>query len=284
MSKHKILLIVVICITHGSGFLIGQNYNFKSPQAEYTLLPVLREVSGIAIRDDENVVCVQDELGLLFMFNTKTKELAERDSFYVNGDFEGIASVGSDLYVLRSDGVIIEVKSPFTDQLTVQTYFTNIPAADNEGLCYDKNNNRLLIASKSMSNVENSSYNQRLIYAFDLSEKKLSDDPAIIIDITVIQAFLCDKYKISSGSDIHFNPSEVAVHPITGKVYVLSADAHLLCVFENGIFESAEMLDKALFYKAEGLAFLSNGDMLISNEGPRKGSGTILLFKNKKKL
>jgi len=275
--------LVVVSITFGSGFLGAQNYNLKSPKGSYTLPPILREVSGITITDDDNIVCVQDELGLIFMFNTQTKELAGKDSFYVKGDFEGIASANGDLYVLRSDGAIIEVQKPFTNELTTNTYFTNIPAVDNEGLCYDKENNRLLIASKSMSSKENTSYHERMIYSFDLKEKKLSENPFIIIDIPTIQDFLVKKYKISSTVDIHFNPSEVAIHPTTNKIYVLSADANLLCVFNNGVFESAEMLNKNLFYKAEGLCFLSNGDMLISNEGPRKGSGNVLLFKYTKK-
>jgi hypothetical protein len=282
MRMFKICRIVPLGITFGLAILNAQNYDLKLPKGNYTLPPILREVSGITITDDDNVICIQDELGLLFKFNTETKTLAGRDSFYVEGDFEGIASVGEDLYVLRSDGAIIWIKKPFTDELTTQTYFTGIPAEDNEGLCYDKENNRLLIASKSMSTKANSSYNERMVYAFDLKEKKLSTEPLIVIDIRAIQNFLVKRYNISSTADVHFNPSEIAIHPITGKAYVLSADAHLLCVFENGVFESAEMLDKDLFYKAEGLSFLSNGDLLISNEGPKKGSGNILLFKMKK--
>lgn len=283
MSLKSLGQIIFLLITLHFSFLEAQNYDLNAPKESYVLPSILREVSGITITNKDQLVCIQDELGLLFMFSTKTKDLAGKDSFYVKGDFEGIASVGNDLYVLRSDGAIIEVKKPFTKETTTQTYLTGIPAMDNEGLCYDEENNQLLILSKSMSTAEDASVNQRMIYAFDLTKKTLSPNPFMVIDVSTIHDFLINKYQVSSTSDIHMNPSEIAIHPITGKIYVLSADAYLLCVFKDGVFESAEMLDKNLFYKAEGICFLSNGDMIISNEGPRKGKGNLLLFKYSKK-
>jgi hypothetical protein len=45
----------------------------------------------------------------------------------------------------------------------------------------------------------------------------------------------------------------------------------------NGTIDSMERLDKDLFAQPEGITFMENGDMLISNEGA-KGIPTIVRF------
>jgi hypothetical protein len=50
----------------------------------------------------------------------------------------------------------------------------------------------------------------------------------------------------------------------------------------NSDLEHVEQLNPALFNKAEGITFLENGDMLISNEGQSK-KPTVLRFNYRKK-
>ena len=264
----------------------ASSYNLKSPNRTWQLPNVLREISGITMLHNSTignmkVACIQDEKGILFQYNLDKSSIVVQDTFYLNGDYEGIAYVQEDIYVLRSDGLIIEIKNAIQGEKKIQTYVTNIPAADNEGLCYDEKNNRLLIACKSKRGQNTEDKNKRMVYAFDLYNKTTTIDPVFIFDATEVIKFIYEKHKITLPA-IKFNPSEIAIHPLSGKLYLLSATAHLLCIYsKEGLLEHAEMLDPILFKQPEGITFFDNGDMLISNEGKDK-SATLLLFAYKK--
>ena len=78
--------------------------------------------------------------------------------------------------------------------------------------------------------------------------------------------------------------SAIAVHPITKKLYLLSASDHLFFIFNstNGEIEHLELLNPDIFNKAEGITFMDNGDMIITNEGQNKNP-TLLRFNYKSK-
>ena len=81
--------------------------------------------------------------------------------------------------------------------------------------------------------------------------------------------------------DIEFRPSAIGIHPLTNKLFLLSGMEKLLFVFNmNGETEYIEKLDPELFPQPEGITFLKNGDMLISNENNKP---TILKFNYLKK-
>src|SRR5688500_15587961 len=54
---------------------------------------ILREVSGIEFIDKNRFACVQDESGVVFIYNIKTKEIESEIDFGAAGDYEGIALV-----------------------------------------------------------------------------------------------------------------------------------------------------------------------------------------------
>ena len=77
--------------------------------------------------------------------------------------------------------------------------------------------------------------------------------------------------------------SAIAIHPITKKLYLLSASDHLFFIFNiNGEIEYMEPLNPDIFNKAEGITFLDNGDMIITNEGQNK-KPTLLRFNYRNK-
>ena len=64
------------------------------------LLPEeLTEVSGITWVDSVRFACVQDELGKVYIFNSRTNTVERSFTFGPKGDYEGIALAGSALYV-----------------------------------------------------------------------------------------------------------------------------------------------------------------------------------------
>ena len=273
-------------------FLISKpSYDFTKPSVNDVLPTSLQEISGLTIIDSTTIACIQDETGILFLYDIKYHKLKHLYTFGLNGDYEGITKVGELLYVLRSDGVLFELKDYTTKKLKVKTYATRVPAINNEGLCYDSINHRLLIGAKGKINKDPLNKDLRCIYEFDLKSKILNQKPTYnfnTIDINLfakLHDFKFSKRTTKNGkvveTSLKFNTSEIAIHPITKQLYVLSANDHCLFIFNNkGELEHIEPLNSTLFNKAEGLSFYPNGDILISNEG-QAHQPTLLKFNYK---
>jgi len=77
----------------------------------------------------------------------------------------------------------------------------------------------------------------------------------------------------------YFSPSGIAVHPITGDVYVLSTALKRLVVLDytTGKIRYAVRLDKKVLPQPEGIAFDSEGNLFLASEG-KKGEGMLLRF------
>jgi uncharacterized protein YjiK len=267
-------------------------YNFSRPDQTLVLPDTLHEISGLTVIDDNRCACIQDENGILFIYNLTENEIEKQAFFGDNGDYEGIAKVGETVFVLRSEGTLFEIPGYTSENPKVTSYFTGVPAEDSEGLCFDPEKNRLLIASKGKAGKGKEKKDQRLIFGFDLQSKTLEAMPAFSFDIETIRDYAqMNKIelptKIKKNGEISkpvlkFKTSAIAIHPITNKLYLISADDYLLFVFDRtGKIENMVQLDSVLFNKAEGIAFAGNGDLYISNEGQGKNP-TILRFNYQK--
>ncbi len=292
--NHLIKPIVISSLVIVAGFLFAYNfiqnyeaekvtfgtdsgYDLTAPAAVIKLPKILREISGLCKIDAHTVAAVQDEDGEIFFYDLRTKEIVRKLKFDKDNDYEGIACTGDDLYVLRSDGKLFEVRNFREDDPKVEDYKTDIPVKDNEGLTYDPKRNRLLIAGKSEPKGDKYD-DKRAVFAFDLDSKKVNKDPAYIFDEEIIENFVKKEKPEIKDLSIKINPSGIAVHPLTDRVYVLSGRDNFLYIFNHdGTPEGIFNLSRRLFKQAEGIAFSENGEMLIANEGG-KGKAVLLRF------
>lgn len=275
-----------------TSYITGKTgYNLPAPDKIYNLPPSLHEISGITAVDTSSVACIQDEHGLVFIYDLNRNSITKQISFGSDGDYEGIARVNNALYVLRSDEVLTEIVNFTSANSPKNAYDTGIPGKDAEGLCYDPKNNRLLIAPKEISSDNPSNQATRNIYGFNLASKTLIKGTVMSFDIKKIEEFAVKNdikvpMKGKKGEekvpDINMKISAIGIHPVTYKLYAISGPERLLFVFDmKGNLESLERLDKDLFAQPEGITFMENGDMLISNEGA-KGIPTIVRFNYRK--
>jgi hypothetical protein len=264
------------------------NYSLSHPDKIYFLPYSLSEISGITETDATSVACIQDNNGILFKYDLKKEQITLQDYFFEKGDYEGIARVDNTIYVLRSDGMLFEITNYESSTFKVQSYSTGIPARDNEGLCYDHKTNRILIAPKSPPGEKSGNRDNRFIYSFDLKSKKLIEKPAIVIEMSDVKKFASENkirvpaIKGKKGREnepfIEFRPSAIGIQPFTGRLFVISGVEQLLFIFNmNGTLEYMEKLDPGLFPQPEGITFLKNGDMLISNEGHKQMPSIVRL-------
>jgi hypothetical protein len=268
--------------------LVPINYNLSSPDKKYVLPDILKEISGISGTDASSIACIQDENGILFIYDLIKSQIKKQFTFYQNGDYEGIARADKTVYILRSDGMLFGITDNQSENSAPDFFSTAIPSEDNEGLCFDQMANRLLIAPKYNTREESENKNNRFIYSFDLKSKKLNGKPAFVFDLSAIKKFALDnkiKVPMKSGKkgdksepDIEFRISAIGIHPISNRLFILSGIEKLFFVFDmKGEIEYIESLDPELFAQPEGITFLKNGDMLISNEG-RNSKPAILRF------
>ena len=256
-------------------------YDLSRPDEQVKLPSSLHEISGITTLDDELLSCIQDENGVLFILDEKGKTIRRELPFALNGDYEGIAQAGSSVFVLRSDGQLFEIPDHKAEESATVYHSTNVPAMNNEGLCYDARNGRLLIGCKGKTGSAPGLKDRRFIYAFDLKTKKLLSEPVFEFNAAEITRFAIGKGIIPASrankkgkmvsNNVRVNTSEIAIHPITRQLYLLSASDHMLMVFDlEGHIRHIEKLDPVLFNKPEGITFFSNGDMIITNEGQHR--------------
>ncbi len=263
-------------------------YNFAKPDVLLILPDTLREISGLTYIDPTSFACIQDENGILFIYDAVNNRIKKQYLFNIDGDYEGITRVDETIYILRSDGVLFKISDYESEDSKLTSYQTGIPANNNEGLCYDQDNNRLLIACKGKIGKGFEHKDKRVIYGFDLSTNTLTKEPVFDLDLHTIRHFAI-KNKITLPTRtkrkgqivepiIKFGISGICIHPSTKKLFLLSASDHLLFIFNmNGSIEHIEQLNPVLFNKAEGITFFENGDMLITNEG-QDNKPTLLKF------
>lgn len=295
-----IILLIFSCQTSGTSDdrnpeSIVRNYNqlgydLNNPDRIIPLPGILHEISGITEIDTSTIASIQDEDGVLFIFDLTDNRIKSQFFFGNPGDYEGIARFGKRIFVLRSDGVIFEISDYGKPGRASASYVTGIPAKDNEGLCYDIKNNRLLIGPKS--NIEGEKKSKRAIYGFDLVTRKLIEKPVIKFDMSEIRKYavknkldvpMAGKKKEKPEPIIELRTSALGIHPLTKKLYLISGIEKLLFVFDlNGTVEYIEKLDPVMFKQPEGITFLTNGDMIISNEG-QAGRANLLRFNYRRK-
>jgi hypothetical protein len=264
----------------------GSDYDLSAPDRIYTLPPVLQEVSGLTAINASTVACIQDEYGIVFFYDLNENEVKRTLVFGTEGDYEDITRAGGTLYVIRSDELLVEIRNYVSEVFETASHLAKMPGSNAESLCYDRNEDRLLMMPREVSDNDKNSKNIRFIYAFDLRTKEMSEDPVISLDKKKIGEFAMEHdidvpmkgKKGEKKPDVRIKTSAIAINPVSSGLYVLSGPEKLLFVFDmNGKIEWIEKLDKDLFPQPEGITFLVNGDMIISNEGRNKVP-TLLRF------
>jgi len=260
---------------HSPGF----GYDLRHPLKEYELPHSLREISGITFSGEHKMACIQDEKGKIYVYNLKKEDVKESIEFGTDKDYEGIALVNDTFFVLHSTGTLFEVTGFDTDSQQTKKHDTFLKKENNtEGLCYDSTTHSLLIACKGVSHKKEKE-DVKEIYRFNLESDKLEKKPEYKIHLEALEKFLEESHVIkpvTSDADAFFEPSEIAIHPFTHDIYVLSSVGKMIVVLDrNGTIKEAADFDPAFAAHPEGMTFSPAGHLFISSEG--KGSKKVIL-------
>ena len=267
ISKFVSSSLVFLCFTIAQQIALNEgtlpNYNFSEEHSRTITLPKqLNEISGLAITGDNRLFAHNDEIGTVYEIDISTGEIT--NEFYlgkkkVKKDFEGIAVVKDSLFMVTSSGVIYKFSYSVNKKNVDYNKFKTIISEkfNVEGLCYDKATNSLLLACKDYAGENLTEY--KAIYAFDLSTYILNEEPRFLINLDSLK----NKFNINN-----FSPTGIEVHPNSANIYILSSHEKMIVeLSSDGELLNAVKLKSKNHRQPEGIAFLSDLSLLISDEG-----------------
>ena len=237
-------------------------YNFDAPSEKYDLPDKLKEISGLSYYKTNQLICVNDEQGKIFIYDINDNKIIDKIPFGKDGDYEGVEVVGDEVFVLNSNGKLkgFKIGEAFEREIDC----SEPEVLEYEGLGYDPKSNYLLLVAKERTKEVD---DKKMVYAYDFERKTLFKHIAIPQEQVMDDA---------NGKD--FKPSGIAVHPKTGQIFIIaSAGKKLLILSEKGQKEALISLNPKVYRQPEGICFSPNGDLFISSEG-KDGDGYILRF------
>ena len=254
-------------------------YDLNNPADKFDLPDELVEVSGLAFYRNNQILCIQDEDGKAFLYDTFSKNIIYDEKFDKDDDYEGVEIVDRFVYVVNSAGDLFhfELKlDPEADKIKTPLSDAN----DVEGLGYLPSENFLLLACKERAQLSGGkTINGKAVYAFDIEQKKLLEEPFLIIQNQEI-VDLIKENDFSMSKHFPFKPSAIAVHPVDQSLYILASVGKLLIVVnKNKELQKIIPLPPEHFIQPEGICFDRESNLFIANEG-NNGKANILKFSN----
>jgi len=255
-------------------------YTLDTPTQIHKLPEVLREISGLGITSTGELGCIQDELGVIFIYDTDQCEINRRIGYGKSADYEGVTFVGDDAFVLRTNGNIYRVLAFDGGQPVRQKHKSLLNRKNNtKGIAHEPNKNRILAICKDGYAVEENFVERLAIYAYDVDSNTVADSVAYSLNLDKVKTYaeiaapesyreVFPMFYKSNLKTFPIYPSALAVHPKTDDIYIASSSGGLLFILNSdGILVHIERLREDSYSQIEGLAFRPDGTLLMASEG-----------------
>ena len=245
-----------------------ESYDLKVETPTHWKLPGrLEEISGLAMTLDDRLLAHNDEKAVVHEIDYRKGEIIKAFQLAdmkapVNGDFEGIAVVKDQVYLVTSSGRIFE-GSRGTDGESVlyNIYATGVGRDyEIEGLAYDASQGVLLLMCKNPRRADLKE--QLVIYHWSIDEKQLIEDAHIVIPVIEFTHHIEGK---------EFQPSGIERHPVSGNYFVIAARQRAIAeITPSGQVVAANRFPAEWHRQPEGITFAADGTLIIADEGSGK--------------
>ena len=246
-----------------------------APDKVFQLPKALNEISGLAIASNTSVFAHNDEHGIVYEINTENGAISRAFAFgdpTVSGDFEGIAVSDGRIYLLTSNGRIYEAPiGEHGERVIFNVYDTGLrDRCEFEGLANAETPGEfLLLCKRSAKDLPKRAIN---IYRWSAADKLPLDELSMSISL---------KGALSENQADAFRPSAIERRDDGGLIIISAANAMLLEVSADGEISRSALLGKNTHQQAEGVAISSAGDIIIADEGARRGHGKVSIYKDR---
>lgn len=234
---------------------------------QWTLPDRLREISGLALTDDERLLAVADENAMVYEIDYTSGGLVKVFAFgrpVERGDFEGIAVLDGRVWLMTSDGdLYVGDEGGNGEQVAFERYETDIgKECELEGLVADPVDQVLLLVckdgrKKKRLRVHRWSPVDGHLDDFKLPEKDMED--------------AVGRKKV--------RPSGIAIDPDSGDLLVVTAGQYAIFRIDRDgeLIDVIMRLDPRRHRQAEGIAITGDGRLLIADEGG-KGRARLAVY------
>lgn len=234
----------------------------SAPLAQWRLPERLREISGLALSDDERLYAVTDEQAVVYEIDYESGRLVRAFAAgdpVLRGDFEGIASIGERIWLMDSGGTLISM--PLGDdgaQVDFLRFDTDLDdECEFEGLAANAAENELLLLCKASKKKRKKGLR---IFVFEASEDSIHFVSEIALDEDGLKDAVDEKEPRFSGLEFDRQSGELIAIAARERIVVrLARDGRLNVVIMR--------LDKNKHRQAEGVALTSDRRLLIADEG-----------------
>jgi uncharacterized protein YjiK len=239
------------------------SHSTATPLAKWVVAPELREISGLTLLPDGSLLAHDDEIAKIYKIDPKAGMILE--SFTLDqvphGDFEAIATAGSDIYLLESHGNLFKFRAGADGQVVPYTVLNTGLGhqCEFEGMAYEPDSSRLLLACKKVASK--SLKDQLVIFQVPLPFTDVS---------RITMRAIPEADVIGAHGWKKFEPSDMAIDPTTKNWVILaSIQKALAVVTPGGTVVRSEPLPGD-HPQAEGLAITNDNILIISDEATTK--------------
>ena len=239
------------------------SYELNPEDAAHWKLPGrLREISGLAMTGDGRLLAHNDEQGVVYEIDyrdgsiVKAFQLADSRQ-PVADDFEGIATVGEQVYLVTSSGRLYEcTEGADQESVLFNTYATGIGReCEIEGLAYDRNRRTLLLMCKGARSADLEG--KLAIYHWSLDGKRLSER-------TLLPVIEFSRHI----GQTKFQPSGIESHPASGNYFVVAArQAAIAEITPDGQVLEVRQFPAPWHRQVEGITFAADNALIVADEG-----------------
>ncbi|WP_133574406.1 SdiA-regulated domain-containing protein [Pedobacter metabolipauper] len=280
----KFYYIVIPCVLFGvlscknpvDKFTSPKGYDLKKPD-KFNMPSSLLEISGIAFHNNnsDTIYSIQDENGKLYKQKWDVKKQINT-KFSPNGDFEDLTILKNNIFVLRSDGVFFSF--PITESGKKETKNVHeikglLPKGEYESIYADNEKNQIYVLCKSCPGDKKTKMVSGYIFDYIAASDSLVSSGEFKVNLQGIEA-------VNPKVKTNLSPSAMTRNPRTNEWYILSSANKLLIITDSkwNITE-AHRLNSSTFNQPEGLAFDTDFNLYIANEGDEITDGNIIKFK-----
>lgn len=241
------------------------------PWATHRLPDRLREISGLAATADGRLLAHDDERGVIYEVGVDGGGLRKGFGLgdpVARADFEGIATAHGRIYLVTSAGTIYETTEGADDaRMPFDTYRTGLGRrCEVEGLAYEPDRDALLLVCKNPR--DDGLEGVVAIFCWSFETRELSASP-LRVDEAALAAAVGEE---------RFQPSGIERVGDTGTYLLLAGPQGALAeVSPTGAVLAGRRLDPDRHRQAEGIAVLSDGRLVIADEG-QAGRGRITIY------
>ena len=239
------------------------------PVASWIMPPELREISGLTLTPDGNVLAHDDEFAKVYVIDPRQGMINKRFTLGTgfSGDFESITMAGSDIYMLSSSGLLYQFREG-DDEAEVPHLKTDLhlgKLCEFESMVYQADSNWLVMPCK---NAKDKAFKDDLvIYRWRLS----GPDSARASMVSIPFARLVGSNKWKS-----FHASDITIDPSSGNfVMIASHEKALIEITPSGSLVRAEPLPQG-HNQPEGVAITKDSILIVSDEATGKPAAITL--------